>query len=296
MVISPEKGCAVEKIADGIYWVSDGAYNTMFVVSKKGVIVVDPLPTLGERYLKAIREVTDQPVKFIVYSHSHTDHIGGAAFFPKDAKIIAQKETAEILKRRCDKRRPLPTVTFDKNYTLKLGEQSLELSYKGDNHELGNIYIYAARQKVLMLVDVVYPGFMPYKNLGITDDIQGLIDAHDEILKYDFKVFVAGHVTRFGNKSDVEISKEFLNDLKSVAAREIAILPFPAYLKSDSAQKLAREENRSKWDLHNEYEKVLVNQCRETLAPRWFGRLLDTDTYLKDNCWAMIEALTVAIP
>lgn len=184
--ISPDKGYAVQEIRDGIYWVSDGAYNTMFVVSNEGVIAVDPLPTLGERYLKAIAEVTAQPIKFIVYNHSHTDHIGAANLFPKTAKIIAQKETAEILKKRKDNRRPLPDITFETNYTLKLGNQTLELVYKGNNHEPGNIYIYAPKQKILMLVDVVYPGFMPYKNLGITEDVQGLIEAHDEILKYGF--------------------------------------------------------------------------------------------------------------
>ena len=293
--ILPDKDYVVQEISGGVYWISDGAYNTMFVVSDEGVIVIDPLPTLGERYLKAIREVTDQPIKFIIYSHSHTDHIGASSLFPKTAKIIAQTQTAAILKRRNDPRRPLPDIVFDKNYTLKLGNQTLELSCKGDNHEPGNIYIYAPKQKILMVVDVVYPGFMPYKNLGITDDVQGLIEAHDEILKYDFNIFVAGHVTRLGNKKDVEVSKEFLIDLKAVAGKDIAALPFPVYLKSEAAQKMLREEKRSKWDLHNEYEKALIKQCRDELAARWTNRLQDTETYLSDNCWTMIEALTVAL-
>ena len=93
----------------------------------EGVIAVDPLPTLGPRYLQAIHEVTDKPIKYIVYSHSHSDHIGAAYLFPKDAIIVAQKETAEILVRRQDTRRPLPTLTFDQTYTLKAGDQVLML-------------------------------------------------------------------------------------------------------------------------------------------------------------------------
>jgi len=54
-----------------------------------GRIAVDPLPTLGVAYLDAIRSVTDKPIRYIIYSHSHTDHIGASGLFPKEAKVIA---------------------------------------------------------------------------------------------------------------------------------------------------------------------------------------------------------------
>jgi len=180
--IPKDKGYFVRQIGDGLYWLTDGAYGTIFLVHPKGVIAVDPLPTLGPRYLKAISDVTDKPVTHVIYSHEHTDHIGAADLFPKSAIFIAQQETAAILARRKDPRRPVPKVTFDKRYTLKAGNQTLVLDYKGVNHELGNIFIYAPRQRVLMLVDVVYPGFMPYKNLGIAEDVQGYIRAHADAL------------------------------------------------------------------------------------------------------------------
>jgi glyoxylase-like metal-dependent hydrolase (beta-lactamase superfamily II) len=110
---SPDKGYVVQEIRDGIYWLSDGAYNTMFVVTNAGVIAVDPLPTLGENYLKAIAEVTDKPITHIIYSHENTDHIGGAYLFPKTATVVAQRETATLLATRTDPRRPLPMVTFE---------------------------------------------------------------------------------------------------------------------------------------------------------------------------------------
>ena len=83
--IPPEKGYFVEEIRGGIYWVTDGLYNTMFAIWSNGVVAIDPLPNLGERYLKAIREVTDKPITHVIYSHEHTDHIGAAYLFPKDA-------------------------------------------------------------------------------------------------------------------------------------------------------------------------------------------------------------------
>lgn len=198
--IPPDKGYFVQEVRGGLYWVTDGLYNTMFLVSSKGDIVVDPLPNLGPRYSKAIAEVTDKPVTHVIYSHEHTDHIGAAHLFPKDTVYIAHQETAAILARRRDPRRPVPTVTFDKTYTVTVGDQTLVRDYKGPNHEPGNIFIHAPRQKVLMLVDVVYPGWMPYKNLGIAEDVPGYIQSHHDALAYDFDVLVAGHVDRLGTR------------------------------------------------------------------------------------------------
>jgi glyoxylase-like metal-dependent hydrolase (beta-lactamase superfamily II) len=294
--IPPDKGYRVEEIRDGLYWVTDGAYNTMFLVSTEGVIAVDPLPTLGPRYLRAIADVTDKPVTHLVYSHEHTDHIGAASLFPKSVIIVAHKETARLLAARHDPRRPVPTVTFDDRYTLEVGDQTLALEYRGNNHEPGNIFIYAPKQRVLMLVDVVYPGYMPYKNLGIAEDVQGYMNAHADLLAYDFTTLVAGHVTRLGTRGDVKTASEFLDELHATCADLLDALSFPSYLQSTAARRLAEAEGRSKWDLHNEYEHELESRCAAVLSPRWRGRLADTDTYLGDNCWAMIEALTVQLP
>ena len=278
----------VREIRDGLYWVTDGAYNTMFLVTSEGVIAVDALPTLGAKQIDAIHEVTDKPIRYLIYSHEHTDHIGAASLFPASAKIIAQQETAAILKRRSDPRRPVPAITFRDRYSLKLGGQTLELIYPGPNHEAGNIIIWAPRQRTLMLVDVIYPGYMPYKNLGIVEDVPGYIDVHRMVLGFDFDTFVGGHVGRLGNRADVDASFEFARQLYSVSSTSLARMPFPVFLRAHPGP--------DKWDLHNEYEKALIDQCAAELAPVWEKRLADTQTYLKDNCWAMIEAITVQNP
>jgi len=154
----------------------------MFLVHETGLIAIDPLPTLGPRYLDAIASVTKKPITHVIYSHEHTDHIGAAHLFPASATFIAHRDTAELLIARKDARRPVPTDRFDDSYTLEIGGQRLVLDYRGLNHSRGNVFIYAPRQRVLMLVDVVYPGFMPYKNLGIAEDVQGYVEAHRQAL------------------------------------------------------------------------------------------------------------------
>ncbi|HXH67103.1 MAG TPA: hypothetical protein VNI81_07865, partial [Candidatus Limnocylindrales bacterium] len=50
-----------------------------------------------------------------------------------------------------------------------------------------------------------------------------------------------------------------------------------------------------KWAMHNEYEKVVVDRCYANLLPRWKDRLADTETYLRDNCWSMMENVIVTL-
>src|SRR4029078_11672017 len=76
--IPPDKGYSVKEISDGLYWVTEGAYVSMFLTTGKGVIVVDAPPSFGDKMLKAIAEVTKEPITYVIYSHSHADHIGGA--------------------------------------------------------------------------------------------------------------------------------------------------------------------------------------------------------------------------
>jgi glyoxylase-like metal-dependent hydrolase (beta-lactamase superfamily II) len=289
LAVDPAKGYRVQTIGEGVHWITDGAYSTMFLVGTDGVIACDAPPTLGTNYLKAIAEVTDKPVTHLVYSHEHVDHIAGAQLFANNVTVIAHRHTAELLASRKDPRRRLPSITFDDTYTLDIGGQRLELAYKGINHSIDNIFIFAPRQKTLMIVDVVYPGFMPYKNLGIAVDIPGFVDAHRHILAYDFTTLVAGHVDRPGSREDVAIQVQLIKDLVSAAERAYSNLSFPAFL----AQHAPGGSGNIAWDLHNGYEEVLVSRMVAELMPKWQNLLAGTATYLRDNCWAMLETFVV---
>jgi glyoxylase-like metal-dependent hydrolase (beta-lactamase superfamily II) len=289
--ILPGKGYLVEEIRGGLFWVTDGAYNTMFAVSPQGVIVVDPLPSLGPNYLKAIAEVTAEPVTHVVYSHEHTDHIGAATLFPRSATILAHRETATILARRADPRRPGPFVTVDDRYVLQVGDQTLVLDYRGVNHAPGNLFVYAPRQKVLMLADVVYPGYLPYPDLGVAVDIPGYIQAHREALTYEFTEFVGGHVDRLGTRADVEQSLEFVLDLKRAGEEVLAAMPFVTYLRRHHV-----DLSRTTWFAHDDYEHDRVARSAAILASTWLPRLRGTARLLRTHCRAMIVALAIQFP
>ena len=280
-----DKGYLVEEIKDNLYYVTDGLYNAMFLIYDKGVIAADAPPTIGEKYIKAIKDVTDKPITHLIYTHSHTDHIGGAIYFPKNIEIIAHRDTYDVLKKRFDPRRIVPTTVFDKKYILKKGGQELILEYHGKNHMDGNIFVFASKQKVLMLVDIVCPGAVPFKNLGIAEDVPGYIEAHDIALNYDFETFVAGHVTRLGTRKDVEISKEFVLDLKVTCQK--------AFEKVDFMKSAQETGFVDKWKMYNTYFEKVVETARLEMFQKWNGKLGGLDTYLKDDCWVMCESLSV---
>ena len=286
----PPKGYLVEEIRDGLYWVTDGAYNTMFLVTDKGVVAVDAPPSLGQKYLRAIAEVTDKPVNYLIYSHAHIDHIGAAGLFPKNVTIIAQDETARELQsakavaKNITMVPPVPTVTFSKNYTLAIGNQTLKLDYYGTNHLPGNIFIYAPKQKVLMLVDIVFPGWVPFPYLAIAKDAAGFIKAHDIALNnYDFDTLVAGHLTRLGTRNDVIVQREFVSDLENAPTKANQEVLF-----SKVAQQVGHFDNP--WLIFSKYIDAVNENCTQAIFPKWEDRLGGAREFMSTHCFSMSEA------
>jgi glyoxylase-like metal-dependent hydrolase (beta-lactamase superfamily II) len=286
----PTKGYLVQEIRDHLYWVTDGSYNTMFLVTDKGVVAVDAPPSIGKNYLKAIAEVTNMPVTYVIYSHAHIDHIGAAGIFPKNATFIAQQETAAELQRAKSVAKnvsmvpPIPTVTFTKNYTLQIGNQTLKLDYYGVNHLPGNIFIYAPKQKVLMLVDIIFPGWVPFPYLAIAKDVAGFIKAHDIALNnYDFDTIVAGHLTRLGTRNDVIVQKEFVSDLEKAAGKANQEVLF-----SKIASQVGRFDNP--WLIFSKYIDAVNEDCVNNMLPKWENRLGGAQQFMSTHCFTMAES------
>jgi glyoxylase-like metal-dependent hydrolase (beta-lactamase superfamily II) len=287
--IPSDKGYLVQEIGNQLYSVSDGSYNVMFMVTDQGVVAIDAPPTLGDKYLRAIAEVTDKPVSHVIYSHAHLDHIGAAGIFPQNATFIAQQETANELQRAMNVATntsavpPVPTVTFPENMTLQFGNQTLQLDYHGTNHLPGNIFIYAPNQKALMLVDIIFPGWVPFVYLAIAKDTAGFIEAHDIALNnYDFDTIVAGHLTRLGTRADVEVQKEFVLDLERAAAKANQNVSF-----MDIATKVGFD---NPWLLYSEYINAVNNQCESEMIPKWESRLGGAEAFMSTHCFAMTQS------
>jgi glyoxylase-like metal-dependent hydrolase (beta-lactamase superfamily II) len=283
--VDPAKGYRLQALGDGLYMVTENAYQSMFLVYETGVVVVDAPPSYSAHLTRAIAEVTDKPITHVIYSHSHADQIAGVNDLGGHPIIIAQEETDRILQRDNDPRRPRPTVTFADRYELRVGSQVLELSYHGDGHVPGNIFIHAPRQKTLMVVDVVFPGWMPWRRWAVAHDVQGVFAQVAEINALPFETFLGGHVSRLGDHEDVRTQLEFMNDVKAAAAAALA--------STSPGQEMAPEDLANPWAVFDNYIDRVVIKCVDAVTPKWRDRLSGFDVYIWDQCYAMEQSLRI---
>ena len=205
--------------------------QAMFVVTSAGVIATDPIgygyPDTVPTYISEIRKVTDKPIKYLIYSHHHYDHIsGGQPFKDAGAKIIAHKKAKERLATLKDPATPLPDETMDKAKTLKLGNTTLELTYHGINHSDSTIVMRLPKEKIVYTVDTVPVGSVPGR---------GMIDSYplewekflERLYVMDWERLIPGHPGqpggRLGTKKDVQDLLAFMQEASSAvkaAARE----------------------------------------------------------------------------
>ena len=283
--VDPAKGYRLEQLGDGLYMITDNAYQSIFMVYEDGVVVVDAPPSYAAHIAKGIREVSDKPVTHLVYSHSHVDHIAGAKSLGSVPTIVAQEETKRLLERARDPNRPHPTVTFGDRYVLKAGSQVLELTYHGDAHEPGNIFIYAPKQQTLMVVDMVFPGWMPWRRFAVAHDVPGYFAQVEEIRKVPFKTFVGGHVARTGTPADVERQIQFMGDLKAAASRALAA--------TKPGEGLDAATFSNPWAMFDDYIDRVAIACVNELTPKWADKLAAFDVYIWDQCYAMEQSLRI---
>jgi glyoxylase-like metal-dependent hydrolase (beta-lactamase superfamily II) len=215
---------------DGVYIFRNGNHQAMFIVTKDGVIATDPVaygrPTGGQTYVEEIKKVTDKPIKYLIYSHHHFDHIaGGQAFKDAGAKIVAHKRTKERLAVLRDPHTPLPDETFDKRRTIKLGGTALELSYHGLNHSDSSLVMRLPKEKIVFIVDTFPVGAFPGR--GFIDFYPLEAEKFGEaVLQMDWERMIPGHPgpnDRLGTKKDVEEQLALWRDASEqvkVAARE----------------------------------------------------------------------------
>ncbi len=155
------------KVAEGVYVFRWWVYRNLFVVTDEGVIATDPInPIAAKLLMQEIRKVTDKPIKYVVYSHQHWDHISGGEIFKEvGAQFVSHEGYIKHFKRRPSPAVVLPDITFSDKHTLTLGGKNLELEYFGKNHGDCLITMRLPEEKIIFLVDIVTPKRLAFRNM-----------------------------------------------------------------------------------------------------------------------------------
>jgi glyoxylase-like metal-dependent hydrolase (beta-lactamase superfamily II) len=209
---------ATTKIADNVYVFRYMFHQAMFVVTPEGVIVTDPISVeAAKSYLEEIRKITQAPVRYVIYSHHHADHItGGAAF--QGATFVAHKLGKERLEQDKPAGIVIPTEAVNDRRTITLGGTTLELIYTGRNHSDNSLVMLLPKEKILFAVDFIPVQALPFRDLP-DFYINEWVDSMKKVQALDFTTFIPGHPPTPGSKEDIGKTIEYVTDLMAAAKK-----------------------------------------------------------------------------
>jgi glyoxylase-like metal-dependent hydrolase (beta-lactamase superfamily II) len=221
---------ATTKVAgtDNVYVFRYGNHQSMFVVTSAGVIATDPIgygrPQAVTTYVDEIRKVSNQPIKYVIYSHHHFDHIaGGKPFKDAGATFVAHRRALERLVDLKDPHTVLPDETVYSNRTITLGDTTLELTHVGLNHSDSSLVMRLPKQKVLFAVDFIPVGSVPGRAMIDSYPLEWE-DSLKTVLAMDWDTLIPGHPGapngRFGTKKDAQDILTLLQDASSAVKTE----------------------------------------------------------------------------
>lgn len=231
------------KVSENIYYVEGKAgvatdnegfiSNAGFVITKQGVVVFDALgtPSLAAKLVTKIREITDQPIKRVIVSHYHADHIYGLQVFekigariyaPLGAQLYLQSDAA---KNRLEERQVslepwvnedtylvLPDITISKLSTFKLGEHVFTINYMGKAHSDGDLSMLVQPDRVLFSGDLIFEKRIPF--VGNADS-KNWLETLTQLETNGLAALIPGHGPASSNpESTIRLTKNYLAYLR----------------------------------------------------------------------------------
>jgi glyoxylase-like metal-dependent hydrolase (beta-lactamase superfamily II) len=246
---------ATTKVTENVYLFRYGGHQAIFVVTPAGVIATDPIaylrPQAATTYLDEIRKVTPAPLKYVVYSHHHYDHIaGGKPFKDVGATFIAHRNAKMHLEALKNPDVVMPDEVVDGSRVLELGGVKVELHYVGRNHSDNSLVMLIPKDKILFTVD-----FVPIQTVQFRDMPDGFLpdwfDSLDRVLALDWDRMIPGHPYaggRFGTKDDVRDLKQYMTDLSD--AVKVAANQGKCF---DTAMKEIKLPKYEKWGSYEQF-------------------------------------------
>ena len=219
---------ATTKVTDNVYIFRYGGHQSMFIVTPAGVIATDPI---GERrpaakaYIEEIQKITKAPIKYVIYSHSHFDHIaGGQPFKDLGAVFVAHRNA----KKRIADLKPadvvMPDQVVDGKKVISLGGTTLELNYVGLNHSDNTLVMRLPKEKIIFTVD-----WIPIKGIqfrGMADTyVPGIEESLKKVIAMDWETLIPGHPgpggVQTGTKEDAKNELAYLQDLSAAVKKAV---------------------------------------------------------------------------
>jgi glyoxylase-like metal-dependent hydrolase (beta-lactamase superfamily II) len=250
--------------------------NAGFVVTDAGVVVFDSLgtPVLGKKLVAAIRKVTNKPIKRMIVSHYHADHIYGLQVF-KDMGVeiwahtlgqgyLNSEAAAKLMVQRREDLFPWVDdksrlVAADKwltaDTTFAMGGLHFELRHVGPAHAPDDMVMFVKEDSVLYAGDLIFIGRVPF--VGDADS-RSWLAAIDKIIDFKPKFMITGHGPASSTPiKDLVFTRDYLKYIRKVMGQAVAdFVPFEeAYDKADWSQyeKMPAFNDANRGNAYNTY-------------------------------------------
>jgi glyoxylase-like metal-dependent hydrolase (beta-lactamase superfamily II) len=201
----------ITHITGDLYRFQNNFHVSVFLVTSEGIIVTDPIDKDAAAWLKAeLKKRFDKPIKYLIYSHDHRDHIAGGEVFADEATVIAHENAKETI---VGEQRPtaIPEVTFSDHLTIELGGKTVKLTYVGRCHSDNMIAMHFPAERAVFVVDFISVKRLPYKDLPDAY-FPDWIDAVKVVEAIDFDILIPGHGP-VGVKADATEHRQYIQAL-----------------------------------------------------------------------------------
>lgn len=210
----------ITNIAGDLYRFQNNFHFSVFLVTPEGVIATDPINAEAAKWLAdEVKSRFNQPIRFVIYSHDHGDHIsGGEVFKQAGALVVSHQQTrADIVANAVST--AVPDITFRDTMTLSLGGKTVELAFLGPSHSDNLIVMRFPEERVLFTVDFISVGSLPFRSLG-DGFMPSWVEAIDKAVAMDFDILAPGHGP-LGTKQDAMDHGQYIRDLADAVQKGI---------------------------------------------------------------------------
>lgn len=306
----------VRKLRRNVFLLRDLAYNALLLRRNRAIALLDAPDSGGgfnkddgsrTRITDAIEQVLGgvKPTRFdLVYSHGHYDHIGAAkrvvqymsAKYPKcRIRVYGTQGAARTIRKSVTKRAVIPTNNISPDgLTLYYGKGLRVGIHVLGGHSGGDLALHIPRvgsqPAILFHVDVVFPRWAPFSSLAIATDVGKFVEVHDELLKFDFNIFVGGHMN-IGNRADVAHGLRFSKDLlrASLKAPSLVTQEDRAGVGMGNYFTPGKTEFGNLWFLFLTAGRHLeVEKCSRIMIEKWGCRLGGLVEVVNSACFTML--------
>ena len=213
------------ELAPGLFTFRYQTTRTIFLLTDEGVVVGDPIsPAAAEVMRREIAARTNQPVRYVIYSHQHWDHVrGGQIFKAEGATFISHRNCLAHFQREPHPEVVMPDLSYEVKHTIELGGRRVELWWFGPNHSDCTTFTYVPDAKIVYIADVVTPGMVAagtgrMSDLYPLDFIQSLRTLEETL---DFDRMVGGHGVPVAPRSAVTVRRQYQEALMKAVKAEI---------------------------------------------------------------------------